>query len=567
MNLGHAYNVFHNTMYRNNLVPFTVTKATSAKLIWMNQNYLVERDIECITKRNFLDKFSYVVAGNEHFDEIELELDNKFVAEGEVYASGINGGGARVGNINGFQVKGVGKNPLAGTNADTWHSYGGNALSDGVLEVTYSTILQKIMPLGVVQSIGLIYTGEKTALTNVSGLSESKGCLLVREACIRPAHFLPVKHFTSALDKDLKITEPTHSRKLTEHLILGFGEVEHYSDYLVCFLRACAQQFGYAKLNRIFHGAMTDSNISIDGKWLDLTCVTFGGAGRNLDYGNADAILPFDKEHAGPLNFVWQLVCTFNETSNTKLDIKYFANKYSDALEYYCKLYSAQLIGAYSDDSAVGLTSLNLESATEIQSLFWDNILSKNGCDSDGNIESSLKSDDPLIAVFEKGFSFDIDYEKDAFFRVLKSAFETNNIDIPFNNFLKSRCISSLKKAYFSQVFFRPRVLSFFEKDIDENYIIEKKLNSYETLVTWIYDENIYSQVIFKAGNTELSYDARLNTFKIRVSDSENLFSSIGKLLDYSGRLNFEMFIENDFNFFPYIEKMLRIVDRIDRDL
>ncbi len=554
-------------MVKHSFVPFKLTKALNSELIWLDENYLEDTN-STINKRNFIEHFSYVVDGNEHFNELCMVKNDQLYADAEIYRAGFNAGGARVGNFNGYQVKGIGKNQLASTHADTWHSYGGNALSDGVLEVVYSNLLQKILPIGIVKCIGLILTGEKNAFSHeVPGvLLQSRGCLLVRETCIRPAHFFLINKFKSSLDKKFKIKEPKRHKQITNDLVFALGGEQNYSKYLALFIDNCAQQFAYAKLNRIYHGAMTSSNIALNGQWLDLTRVSLGGAGRNMGSENNADILPFYTEHVAPLNFLCILINSANKYAGTSINKHEFAEIYSTKLEYYIMIYSAQLIGAYSTDSASQLHPENLENLPELKSLFWDSILSDN-TDNNGELEECLRDNDPLIKILESGFLFGSENEGKLFLTVLRSAYKVNDVSCSFLSFVKICCIKSLKKAYFSQVFFRPRVIKCIEANLQNNFALKDNIDNYECLTNWLYDETLQNQVLYSNKSVTISYCSLKEHFLLSYNNKTTIFVDISNLLIQLQTLNKYEFIVNDFDFLPWLVKILKALVYIDNTL
>jgi len=555
-------------MNKNSYVAFTVVKATSTALLWLNEEYLQQSNLKAhhgIGKSNFLDRFSYVVKGNNCFDEVKVQSNIQLEADAEIYAAGHNAGGARVGNLHGFQVKGLGQNLLAGKSTNTWHSYGGNALSDGVLEVVYSNLLLKIMPAGAVRSVGLILTGEKNAFSHeIPGVLETtRGCLLVRESCSRPAHFFPVSKFCSKIDKKFKISEPKRIRKITNDLLEAFGGSRCYFQYLSLFLDKCAQQFSYAKVNRIFHGAMTSSNIGFDGKWLDLTRVSFGGSGINLGSENSTAIFPFYNEHVAPINFVNKLVECLHKYTDSKLDMALFAETYSQKLEYYTGKYIAALIGVSNPCLEAKVSLDNLQGLTELKALVWNAILSDKT--KNGKLEESLRDNDPLIQILENGFLLTSENEGKLFLLVLKSAFEIHEVRCRFSSFVKLCGIKSLKKAYFSQVFFRPRVIKHIEAGLYENDAVSAMIDTYSELTNWIYEENQLVQILYKKTSFVVCYQRDSNDYLLKNGDTVEIFTCSDDLSLCLAAMDKNYFIQNGFDFYPYIVRMLDILRRGDQ--
>lgn len=108
----------------------------------------------------------YFVFGNDFIKSERYNLAKRISFTGERYGGigiGTNGGGARCGNYNGFQYKGIGCNFLASNATKKSHANGTLTLLDGITEVIYSEVLSQLLPMGVVKSIGLLSVGNDSA--------------------------------------------------------------------------------------------------------------------------------------------------------------------------------------------------------------------------------------------------------------------------------------------------------------------------------------------------------------------------------------------------------------------
>lgn len=260
---------------------------------------------------------------------------------------GPNAGAARTVTIDGFQVKGVGKTSLLGIYERDleWHYYGGMSLVDGVLEAINSEAFGHILPVGVVRSRALIYTGPDTAYLPLEdwGSLRGPGALLIRDTCIRPAHFLRADNLHHklgflAIQDDVNRTRLAN-RKLNEL----FKDTNGVIDFFSKFLLRCANQFAFSKLFRIWHGVLTPSNISIDGRWVDLTNVSFIPSGMNFSLG--DGQIPFESEASSPLDFIGRLVDSYAKYNFLSLDVSPLESYYEQAFDTSLRHYLPAVLG------------------------------------------------------------------------------------------------------------------------------------------------------------------------------------------------------------------------------
>ena len=197
---------------------------------------------------------------------------------------GGNGGGVRCGLLNGLQIKGIGKNLLVGRGADFFHSYGGASLNEGMAEAIWGDVLDSALPHGACRVLGLISTGTRVPL-----LAPKKGqdpttarALIVRQALLRPAHYMRSPYFDPVDDRLTIISDTDRTRAAVATLpetlrsIYSGGESSSdqaahptLSDSLHMMFQRAAEQVAASRAKRIMHGSLIDSNFSIDGRWLD----------------------------------------------------------------------------------------------------------------------------------------------------------------------------------------------------------------------------------------------------------------------------------------------------------
>ena len=167
-------------------VPFIARKVNS-DVLWSNSSLnlnlkqLVHDTSYIIPKE---ENLSIYRGGNLH------SVEKVFYAErygGD--AIGYHGGGARCGFDGKWQIKGIGPNPLVGEGAKQVN--GELTLNGAVLEIIWNSLMNKLLPWGVVTNIAILMTDQNVE-NNDTTLAKSinnRRTLLIREPAIRPAHF------------------------------------------------------------------------------------------------------------------------------------------------------------------------------------------------------------------------------------------------------------------------------------------------------------------------------------------------------------------------------------------
>lgn len=331
-------------------VNFPVKKMASAKTVWIDTNAYISTltanpNLDEENLYNFFQKtFAYGIYGNERFDEINFDLSDEKTLKAERYGGagiGDNAGGVRCGNLGSFQIKGIGKNCLVGSGKDSWHSYGGLNMEEAICEAINSVILDRILPVGVVKSYGLICTGENTAYPPSDEPGRPKtglGALLIRDACLRPAHFYRSNFYRNKSGSKNRIHHDVfRTRQVNIQLKTQLKDNIELIKFIGIFLKNCANQFAFSRAFGIVHGAISPSNISFDGKWIDLSTATFV---QNPENDNC-----FFAEAADILVIVEEFL--YNHGKYTLQDFKIgpLANYYWGQYDAHLNLYIAEAFG------------------------------------------------------------------------------------------------------------------------------------------------------------------------------------------------------------------------------
>lgn len=269
----------------SSFVPFSVSRLANPNVAWEN------REEDC----------SVDVMEHAFCAPIEDEPASAFSAESREYFAeryggrgvGPNGGGARCGTRGLVQIKGIGKAPLVGGKSHgAEHSYGGASLQEAVREALWGEICHIALPFGAVRSFGIIKTG--TDVRNFGfrdSIVMTPRALVLREPALRPAHFMRAPYFVPQVLSDISDVERTRAAIAILPSVLwdcfrcggaSSGGAAGVADCLMELSRRFAWQQAAAQAKRLIHGALSSTNIALDGRWLD-----FGTIGMASDYGRA----------------------------------------------------------------------------------------------------------------------------------------------------------------------------------------------------------------------------------------------------------------------------------------
>jgi hypothetical protein len=268
----------------SSFVTFRALRVATPKLAWLNRT--VARDCDPLRHAYCLP-----IAG---------ESSDAYAAESRLYAAdryggeaiGHNGGGVRCGMADGVQIKGIGKNPLAGSKTEFWHSYGGAALEEGVREAVWGEVCNIALPYRASRVLALIETGTRIPYRDANGERTARRILVLRRPSVRPAHYMravyfkPADHVAAWLPPDVRRTKEA-VLAIGRSLAAFYGgtpaheqDTAHINRCLEGMFQRFAVQLGAARAKRIMHGALGSSNICLDGRWID-----FGSITTVSDYG------------------------------------------------------------------------------------------------------------------------------------------------------------------------------------------------------------------------------------------------------------------------------------------
>lgn len=257
------------------LVPFQALPRLDATVLYCAP------DLE-MSERDLLDRFSYTIC---------TDSSNESAAGKVFYAEryggigvGPHGGGARCGyDGTRYQIKGIGPNPLVGFTEATGQKDGILSLQSALHEMIWSRILQDALPFGTVQCLAVIAIGSPKPQDMPRDVRGNRA-LLIREACIRPAHFERAAYFRTqphdpVADRSLDVLRVVEiCQKLPDILETAFNRPGDSPENTVfdglCELaRRQSLQLAFARSHFLYH-SISSSNVSLDGRWLDFTSMT-----------------------------------------------------------------------------------------------------------------------------------------------------------------------------------------------------------------------------------------------------------------------------------------------------
>jgi hypothetical protein len=169
-------------------VTFVTHRARLPDALWVRDGFYAAEVAD--PRSRFSAQFAYLIRDSETFhgldftSEQRLQIAERYGGEG----TGDNGGGARCGNLGGYQVKGIGANPLVGSGRNHWYSYGGLNAQDAIYETIMSEVLGRVLPHGAATIFGVILTAGVRSWSVISACARAISC---RRARLRGRRTVP----------------------------------------------------------------------------------------------------------------------------------------------------------------------------------------------------------------------------------------------------------------------------------------------------------------------------------------------------------------------------------------
>jgi len=559
------------TTIKANSVPFTAFALKEQQLVWLDekayQKYSSHHNIADIEK-HFKDDFSFSTASELMAESRLSKNEKKFLAER--YGGrgiGVNGGAARCGNFGQLQVKGIGPTPLVGESTNKWYSNGGLSLIDAVYEAVFASILNEILPLGAVNCVGIICTGDDTAYPShhKSKTGLGRGALLVREVAARPGHFFPITDFKIKQQYKHRLNSEQHRiRQVNKTLAQQFSSPNDFILYLGSFLQNSANQFAFAKAFRLCHGAITPSNIAFDGRWLDLTTASFLDGGKNyiLNFPNE----AFFTEHNAPLQIINELLYHNGKYNFTELNAAPLVNYYNEQYDAYFNYHFARVIGLPADSTVEKVT--NSAAYEKLVSAYKKVLLADNEKIKLGR--ERAKAPDPvtefITALFtelnqKKALAADnLSYNLNV---VIKSYYRKAQSKVTVDAFKKISAIRALRQLYYIPIFYRSELKNNLSEDIEtaEVSTFGDIIAQYRDLARWMFnDTNNESCIIFKLKQIEITFESKSENFFLASQNEKKFYSSADKLIATVETMEDKQLTFNYYNFKRSIITLLQAI-------
>lgn len=547
-------------------VPFQVVNIVSSKVLWISNEF--ESDYGLRGFDIFKEKFSLISPDYRLRDGMTLDLSTASTLFAERYGGngvGTNGGGARTGNLENFQLKGVGKNILAANTTDDWHSYGGLNLVDAVIETISYLLLKNILPIGCVKIYGIIITGDETAY--LPGGKIGPGAILVREKVTRPGHFLPCPAYNVKEIQDIP-QDSYRLRYINKILYKKFRDPRELAVALAKMASMIADQFGFSKIARIFHGSISASNLSIDGRWLDLTNCTFIN-----DVHNYVGSTPFHAEGIHITSILEEWIYTIRKYNNLRFNERIILDYYASQLKSSCYKHIGYLFAIQEKELLpFHQQSLLLDFFNEVYShLFTGNKNLVYGR------PTQIEKDDLVVnfvtSVLVKYFNnrSDSTYFTSKFikeFIVRKS----QDLNIKEKNVHVAHAICSLKRLYLCEFYFIGRLEPIIYKLVDNKCYdqLEALIDFSTEYASWVFEDVMLCNTsrtvtVLDVDGHRLIYDVLKDIFYLYHKDNDliNEFFSFNEYLSFVLNPDFIVPIFG-FDFGKYFEALASVLDCID---
>lgn len=264
--------------------PLPVRRVENATVAWINYQWLFNQGVRAEPRsleEALVGRFAYELEAGKAENVGKRDRKNLWADGYGTTSLARYGGSGRAGVINGFQIKGVGRTPLAAANADWHHSHGFLWLEEGLREAVFSEVCRAESPVGAVPVVAVLALPERVQA--LSGEWKQRA-LLVRPFFTRPAHLqrsLLLERFDLGNPITAHVQDAARVRWYVNSLEHGQGGPWQAFNQLAL---AYGQQAAYAHLQGWFSGGFTSSNLTILGHFIDFGSARFVNDGRAVTY-------------------------------------------------------------------------------------------------------------------------------------------------------------------------------------------------------------------------------------------------------------------------------------------
>ncbi|MEQ9498826.1 MAG: hypothetical protein RIT81_18250 [Deltaproteobacteria bacterium] len=171
-----------------------------------------------------------------------------------------------------LSIKGIGKTPLSPEHdSDFLHSHGGAPMREGFVEAIWGEVNANLFTEGSTRILAVIDTGDFTEFPD--GTKERRALIVRAGSQLRPAHLLADRdsgHKTTPVIFARAAKESGHlvTREVNGKTVMDFGAT--LDSLIDAHAKTAAEQVRW----RVLHGAVSSSNMEIDGGQLDLATQT-----------------------------------------------------------------------------------------------------------------------------------------------------------------------------------------------------------------------------------------------------------------------------------------------------
>jgi len=547
-----------------NRLPVEMNKFVGAQLLWRDPS---SRSRDEFSDVQFVENYSWLTKTNFLEDKTRVRADITATMFAERYGGvglATNGGGARVVNLADVQIKGVGANALAGQGTPSSHSYGGLDIQGAVKEIIYSRLLGRISPVGVQGIEGLILLDETSALHNGN---KAPSVLLVRERVARPGHFLPCVNFRPKPEHRASM-QSDYSRVLGIYKSIGrHALLSEFYTLVQHFLDKCADQLSFFRVARLVHGALTPSNLCLDGRVLDTALCSFIVSGTN--YGQVTSY--FDEPGTPPL-VVREWFYLIGKFLADKPVEDHFFKLYDEKLSQYAFVNVGFMFGIDREMSAKLSPTVEWRKvASRILYLLSHGSLTKSSelptVDAVDFVNDVLTAS--LYSVSSgreipraSRFLAEFTEELKALIAVLAPSFTWHGQGEL--SFRKAFAIQTVKRAVLRSYFF----ITYIGRTVDEHYVAggihgsAALIDEHASVADWIF-ENLVSErcTIYSGNGVSIQFSGVTGEFIYRDADgAERFMADVRELRNIVDR-DSSGFVIHNYDFKPYLKCILALLD------
>lgn len=566
-------------------IEFLADRMSAGEALWVQQDWCAQTVRGKSKYQAFAEQFSVAIRAGDCFEHVNFVDHHTVVLRAERYGgNGVfrNGGGSRCGNMAGYQLKGIGPNPLVGDHNRTWHSYGGLNARDAVYEALMAQILGRVLPIGTAKVYGVILTSSASAYYEGdepgAPWTRGWGAILVREVCLRPGHFFRVPDYKPKRGGPARLApDSIRVKSINRALRDALPNTGEFIQRLGGFLRNCANQFAVAKLARLTHGSICPSNLCFDGRWIDLTNTSFIGGGQNVG-----GCPPIYEEPYTVREIIAEFLDTFSKYNDLDLNPGPLIGYYDEQLDAYYMRSLPLLFGIEPEAVAHAMRT-----AEGRDFLFQVSLVLKSGGAVVNRWPTSMSENDPVLLLQQGLFASCFDSEvglkmlaplkhvapgfvptiaTTQFTRLVHAAHEAALDDgLDLRNFVRLCAIEALKRTLFAEFFFKGRLAKHINALLSvDPFSCRKLMDDSIVLSEWIFAfPNACRSYLYRSDNFSLIFDARKGCYctLIHRTGAQSVVDGADRALKVVDQRPARDFVAHAYDFRVPLKRLLRSLE------